>query len=170
MKPHATKICLHSLLLYLAMLVSWGCAAQVQPVQHVEMPRLMGLWYEVAYGCKNPSSNHYAATCEFAGAGGDITLTKTWHWGSVYGRQHSESTRIRLDPLGAGKLSTAQGGSLWIIEMDSEYRYMTLGRPNHYELWIMSRTPAIPPAIYADMVKRAAKQGFNVKYLMPTAR
>jgi apolipoprotein D and lipocalin family protein len=131
---------------------------------------MMGRWYEVAYSTRGPSSHQYARTLDFRqDVTGELKVTKTWHWESFYGREDTDTTSVQiLDRASNAKLRFEfylGQGTVWIIDMDPDYRYVMMGTPDRYQLWILSRTPSIPDDVYAEMEKKAAVQGFDIKYL-----
>lgn len=59
-------------------------------------------------------------------------------------------------------------GDYWILELADDYSYAVVGTPDRESLWILSRTPVMPPDIYQRLVQSAASKGFNVNQLRKT--
>ena len=59
-------------------------------------------------------------------------------------------------------------GDYWIIDLDPEYRWAVVGHPRRKYLWILSRQPQLDPALYAQILDRAQRQGFDVTRLLIT--
>ena len=59
-------------------------------------------------------------------------------------------------------------GDYWVIGLDPAYRWAVVGAPGRNYLWVLSRTPSMAPADYAEAVGIAAAQGFTVSRLRPT--
>jgi apolipoprotein D and lipocalin family protein len=59
-------------------------------------------------------------------------------------------------------------GDYWIIELDPDYRFAVVGHPSRDYLWILSRTRAMDPALYQDLLARAEALGFDVTRLEKT--
>lgn len=53
-------------------------------------------------------------------------------------------------------------GDYWVIALPSDYRYAVVGSPDHAYLWILSRTPAMSDADYAEALAAARANGFDV--------
>jgi apolipoprotein D and lipocalin family protein len=58
------------------------------------------------------------------------------------------------------------GGSIWIIGLDPEYRFAILGHPTHKHFWIISRTPVLEPELYDEAVKLAEEKGYKAKLIV----
>ena len=54
----------------------------------------------------------------------------------------------------------------WILAEAPDYSWIIVGTPNHKTLQILSKTPTIPPQLFADLQSRAAAQGFAVARLV----
>jgi apolipoprotein D and lipocalin family protein len=52
-------------------------------------------------------------------------------------------------------------GDYWIIDLDSEYRYVAVGHPSRKYGWILSRTPALDPSILNGIIERLEGQGYD---------
>ena len=57
-------------------------------------------------------------------------------------------------------------GNYWIIDLAEDYSYAVVGDPSRKYLWILSRTPAMDPALYDEIVRRIAAQGFDTTKLV----
>ncbi len=57
-------------------------------------------------------------------------------------------------------------GDYTIVKLDSEYRYVLVGDHKRKSMWILSRTPVMPEALYQEYVSFAEAQGFPVKKLI----
>lgn len=54
----------------------------------------------------------------------------------------------------------------WILRLDEHYQYVLVGTPTYRYLWILSRNPVMPEAVYADYVQTAADLGYEVNRLV----
>jgi apolipoprotein D and lipocalin family protein len=61
-------------------------------------------------------------------------------------------------------------GDYWILELDPAYRWAVVGTPDRQCLWILARTPQLPPHVLDDLRARAAAQGFDTALLRMTAQ
>lgn len=53
----------------------------------------------------------------------------------------------------------------WIIELDSDYRYVMAASPDRSRLWILSRSPGLDDSTYDRLLAKAREQGFDVGQL-----
>ncbi len=61
-------------------------------------------------------------------------------------------------------------GDYWIIDLDPQYQWAVVGEPRRQCLWILSRTPHMPPALYNQILDRARAQGYDLSRLIVTAQ
>jgi apolipoprotein D and lipocalin family protein len=78
----------------------------------------------------------------------------------------------------SGKFSLAGDGQLklnwiwpfttkyWVLALAPDYAWALVGTPNHKSLWILSRTPTLPPGVLASIQATASAQGFNTAKLI----
>ena len=52
-----------------------------------------------------------------------------------------------------------------IIKIDDDYRYVMVGGRGRTDLWIMSKTPSMPKAVYNEYVRYAKELGYPIKKL-----
>jgi apolipoprotein D and lipocalin family protein len=56
-----------------------------------------------------------------------------------------------------------------VFELDrQDYRYAFVSGPNRSYLWLLSRTPQLPPGVVERFVERAAQLGFDTEKLIFT--
>ncbi len=56
----------------------------------------------------------------------------------------------------------------WVIDLDEDYRYAVVGEPDRKYLWILSRTPAVDPELYRQIVQRIAEKGYDASKIVAT--
>lgn len=61
-------------------------------------------------------------------------------------------------------------GDYWIIGLAADYSWAVVGSPDRKYLWVLSRTPEIPPAAYDAAVVTASSNGFDTSKLVRTAQ
>ena len=59
-------------------------------------------------------------------------------------------------------------GDYWIIELDPDYQWVVVSEPKREYLWILSRTPQMPAAIYQDLLGKLHDRGFDLKQIEPS--
>lgn len=58
----------------------------------------------------------------------------------------------------------------WIIGLDDNYRWAVVGNPNRKYLWILSRTPQLPPDQLKAALATATAQGYDLGALHYTVQ
>jgi apolipoprotein D and lipocalin family protein len=61
-------------------------------------------------------------------------------------------------------------GAYWIVDLGAEYEYAVVGHPGRNYLWILSRTPAMDPAVYDAILGRLRAQGYETERLVRTVQ
>lgn len=142
--------------------------SELKTVEHVDVERYMGTWYEIA---KFPQ--------RFEDGLVDITAT------------HSLLPNVKIRVVNSGyignfngNLKTAYGkawiidketkaklkvsffwpfaGDHWIIEVGKDHEYAVIGESSRKYLWILSRTPQMDEPVYNGIVQRSMQIEFDV--------
>lgn len=157
-----------------------GCASTHPPlttVDYVDVPRYMGRWYEIARypvsfqeGCEAVTADYTLLT------NGRVEVVNSCRQDSVDGelRQVRGTGRI-VDPRTNAKLKVTFfwpfEGDYWIIDLDQEeYQWAVVSVPTRKMLWILSRTPQMEPAVYADILARLPDKNLDPAKLRLTAQ
>lgn len=152
----------------------------VDTIATLDVPRYMGTWYEIA---KFP--NRFQARC-------------TAHTRAQYLAQGKGSVQVRnscmtadgqtIDALGLAKqiggVTSPQlrvrfapawlswlpmvWGDYWVIDLDADYQLAAVSDAKREYLWVLSRTPHIPPQTYEALLERLKAQHFEVQKLQLT--
>lgn len=160
--------------------VGLGGAAARRPLptaEHVDLARYAGTWHEVAR-LPNPFQRTCvgATACYTLLADGGVAVVNTCRTSrgrcrSIEGRAEAvpcsgnARLRVRFDGL-AGLMPVSREGNYWIIAVDDDYTWALVGTPDRRFLWILSREPSLPPAIFGMLVERARGLGFDVDRLV----
>ena len=157
-----------ALFLVLALASLAGCATQapLPTVAAVDAQRYMGAWYEIG---KLP--NRFQKQC-VANTVANYTLVSP-----------TEITVTNTCQTADGKTETAVGvanpvagannsklrvsffrpfyGDYWILDLGANYEWVLIGEPKRDYAWVLSRTPNLPDATYAQALAKAKSLGFN---------
>lgn len=141
-------------------------------VPALELSRFMGTWYEISAipsfatkGCTDTVVHYRPA------ADGGFELLNTCWKGETYKPYHGMARRT--DPESPAKFYAKfvlfLGSDYWIIDLDPEYRWAAVGVKSKKQLWVISRELKLDEKVYAGILERAAKQGFDVSRLVRTS-
>ena len=148
-------------------------AAELQTVEHVDLDRYVGKWYELA---RFP--NRFEREC-------DRNVT------AEYVKQNDGKIRVVNSCVRAdGKTKRSEGrakvedkttnaklavtffwpfyGKYWVIDLGQKYEYAVVGEPSRKYLWILSRTPSLPESTYTEITGRLALKGYDAGKLVKT--
>lgn len=172
-----------SLSVLLAVLAFTGCAQTstvrrglppLATVRNVELSRYLGTWYEIASfpqrfqrGCTETTAT-YSIRAE-----GDIDVLNRCRKGAPNGPEDVARGRARVvDKVSNARLEVSFfrpfWGDYWIIDLAPDYSFAVVGHPSRDYLWILSRTPTMPPATYASVLARLAEVGYETGRLEKT--
>ncbi|MFN3593237.1 MAG: lipocalin family protein [Thiobacillaceae bacterium] len=152
-----------------------GCQTAPLPpldvVPRVDLERFMGDWYVIAHIPTWPERNAWNAVESYRlNPDGTVATTFTFREGGPDGPAR------RMTPTGfvLDTASNAVWGMqfIWPIRADFRIAYLSedygltvIARQKRDYVWVMARTPEIPPAQYAAIVQRIAAWGYDVTKL-----
>ncbi len=142
----------------------------VPTVSHVDLARFMGEWYVIASIPTFLEKNAYNAVESYRlDPDGTIATTFTFHKGSFEGPLKT------MKPRGwVRDASNAVWGMqfIWPIKaeyliayLNDEYTATIIARSARDYVWIMARTPELPPDEYAALVADVGKMGYDTAKL-----
>lgn len=152
--------------------VSSQTALQVVP--SVDLSRYAGKWYEIA---RLPA--WFQRDCA-----SDTTATYTLRPDGKISvlNQCRKADGVLKSAKGTAHVAVSDGpntklrvtffwpfyGDYWIIDLDPQYRWAVVGEPQRKYLWILSRDPHLDQTLYAQIIDRAKKQGYDPAPLIVT--
>jgi apolipoprotein D and lipocalin family protein len=74
--------------------------------------------------------------------------------------------KVRFAPAFLSFLS-AVWGDYWVIDLAPDYGYAVVGEPRRRYLWVLSRSPRMPEALYSSILERAARS-YDVSRILRT--
>jgi apolipoprotein D and lipocalin family protein len=144
----------------------------VRTVDKVDLGRYMGKWFEIAAfpqrfekGCHCTTAEYEMTDkgyvrviniCRKGGPNGKVSRAK----GKAFIVKGSGNAKLRVQFFWPFR------GNYWIIDLAEDYTYAVVGDPSRKYLWILSRTPAMDPALYDEIVRRTEAQGFDTTKLV----
>jgi apolipoprotein D and lipocalin family protein len=167
------------LLLILGLVLVWplcGCAARcpLPVVEHVDVQRYVGKWYEIARYPAWFERNCVAVTAEYTlRDDGKVAVVNRCRVRTLDGREKKATAVARVvDPQTNARLKVAFfwpfEGDYQIIMLDDDYRWAVVGEPRRGYLWILSRTPQLNAATYDAILARLPEFGYDPARLEQT--
>ncbi|WP_424812529.1 lipocalin family protein [Roseococcus sp. YIM B11640] len=166
---------------FLALFLLAACGSQPPAppttVASVDLARYSGRWHEVArlpQRFQDSSSlrcEEVTATYQPA-AGGEISVLnecvnaldparpRRMALGSAYPVAGSQNARLKVT------FFWPFYGDYWVLGLDPDYRWAVVGTPDRRNLWILSRTPELPPAEMERALGIARAQGYDLSGLI----
>lgn len=154
---------------------SWSTqgAAQVTPVESVDLSRYLGTWYEIASIPQSFQKQCVRNTrAEYSNAEGELIRVINSCERSDGSRSVAEGRAKIVDPETNAKLRVtfvrlitwifAFGGDYWILDLQSDYDYAVVGHPNLTYGWILSRTPSLDHNALENIATNLTAQGYDL--------
>jgi apolipoprotein D and lipocalin family protein len=144
-------------------------------VEHVNLERYLGTWYEVASFPQGFQAGCTATSATYAlRPDGEVDVLNRCRKGTITGNESIAHGRARVvDTSSNAKLEVSFfgpfWGDYWIIDLD-DTAYAVVGNPSRDALWILSRTRAMSPDTYSGILARLQQQSYDVTRLVKTAQ
>jgi apolipoprotein D and lipocalin family protein len=154
-------------------------APPVHSVEHLDLMRFGGVWFEVARVPNKMQSRcqrDATATYRLAVDGGLEVIRRCLDADDhvAVSVAHAElagqdPARLRLSYVPSWlRWWPGTHADHWVVMIDDGYRHAVVSDPSRGSLWILSRLPGIDPATYEDIVARLRVQRFPVDRLVLT--
>ncbi len=161
-----------------------GASAQpptpLTTITTLDVPRYMGIWYEIA---KYPNWFQRKCVADTRAdyqlqANGRVQVTNqcrqdTGVMDEAIGeaRQIGPSTsaklQVRFAPVWLSMLPFVWG-DYWVVDIDEGYQLVAVSEPKREYLWVLSRTPKVAPDAFDALMGRLKAQGFDLGRLEHT--
>jgi apolipoprotein D and lipocalin family protein len=177
----------HHSLLALIFLAAFSASAQadnnpapLSAIASLDVPRYLGTWYEIAkypnwfqkkcvantnanYQLKNDGSLEVVNRCQLENGEVSVAIGSAKQMGLAT----SPKLKVRFAPAWLSFIP-AVWGDYWVIDLDDNYQVAVVSEPNREYLWILSRTPTVDAKVYAELLARLGKKGFDLSKLEVT--
>lgn len=160
-----------------------GAAQALAPLPSIaslDVPRYMGVWYELAKfpnrfqkKCVADTSASYSLqpdggvrvlnACRLANGEMQQALGQA----HPVGGPDSAQLRVRFAPAWLSWLPWVWG-NYWVIDLDEGYQLVAISEPRREYLWILARSPVVPEERYAALLERLSRMGLDVQRLERT--
>lgn len=135
--------------------------------------QFLGVWYEISsfqqffnIGCR-------CTQAEYIDNGSEIIVKNSCIQGSnlIPINNRITGTATAPNPNDFSKLKvrfpvSPSAADYWILEFDTNGRYMMVGDPDKNTLFILSRTRSLDPAIYSSLLQKADAMCFDIDNLI----
>ena len=146
----------------------------LEVVDHVDLERYLGTWYEIATIPQRFQKGCVAVTATYSlRSDGKIQVINRCRKETLDGKvKDIEGKAWVVDKATNAKLKVQFfwpfSGAYWIIELDADYQWAVVGHPNRNYLWILSRTPQLDQALYEDLLGRIGNKGYDIARIKRT--
>ncbi len=143
-------------------------------VDHVDLERYLGTWYEIATIPQRFQKGCVGVTATYSlRPDGKIRVINRCRKETLDGKLRDiEGKAWVVDKKTNAKLKVQFfwpfSGDYWIIELDAGYQWAVVGHPNRNYLWILCRKPRMEQALYDDLIDRIDNKGYDIARIKPT--
>ncbi len=154
----------------------------VTTIPSLDIPRYMGTWYEIAkfpnrFQAKCVSNTRARYLAQTDGSVQVLNSCRTADGSTIdalglakqVGPVTSPKLRVRFAPAWLSWLPMVWG-DYWVIDLDAEYQLAAVSDAKREYLWVLSRTPDVPPKAYDALLARLKAQHFDVSKLERTTQ
>lgn len=146
----------------------------LQTVNHVDLNRYLGKWYEIARyahrfqeGCATSMATYSLRD------DGKISVVNECYEKSSGKLRQARGKAWVVDKETNAKLKVSFfwpfSGDYWIIDLGDNYEYAVVGHPGRKYLWILSRTIKMDADIYEEILQRLQIQDYDITKLQKTS-
>ena len=160
--------------------LSLAASQDLPTVDHVDLTRYQGTWYEIAaipqyfqrkciggttavYQILSNDEVRVDNSCDTKDEG------RTASEGRAKVVDHETNAKLKVTFVNIGKhYFYTLGGKYWIINLADDYSYAVIGHPNRKYGWILSRHPSLPAETLRELTGFLKEQDYNVCEFMTT--
>jgi apolipoprotein D and lipocalin family protein len=152
-----------------------GSESSLQTVSHVDLPRYLGRWYEIArYPTRFEKDCASDVTATYTQLSGDkIEVLNECRKADGQIKRSKGTARV-VDKRTNAKLKVTFfwpfSGKYWIIDLAPDYSYAVVGEPDRKYLWILSRSSQLTESVYGQILTRVRELGYDPSLLMKTTQ
>ncbi|WP_283629631.1 lipocalin family protein [Shewanella baltica] len=166
---------MRKLLLVISIFLLSGCLGMpklIQPVNDFELNKYLGKWYEIARLDHSFERGLSQVSAEYSlkDGGGVMVINRGFsaaknEWKEAEGKAYF----VNGDSEGYLKVSFFGPfyGSYVVFELDHEnYQYAFISGPDTDYLWLLAKTPTVPPEVLQKFVEMSKARGFDTDSLI----
>ena len=152
-----------------------GRKDDLEVVQSVDLSRYVGRWYEISRlpnGFQKKCADTVTANYALRPDGKIEVINRCRKASGEYAT--AKGTAKIVDKKTNAKLKVTFFwpfyGDYWILDLGPNYEYAVVGEPGRKYLWILSRWPRMDEALYQQLLRKMAAQGFNTELMIRTSQ
>lgn len=170
------------LLLPMLLAATAASAAEANaPVRELDLARYGGRWHEIAHlpmffqrHCVDRITATYSPQPDGSIEVRNACATKDGTVDESVGTAkpvvgHPGQLKVRFAPAFLSWLPMVWA-DYWVVDLDPDYRWAVVGGPSRKYMWVLSRTPSMPRALFEQIRARAAQRGYPVDRLVMAAK
>ncbi len=141
---------------------------ELKTVEHVDVVRYMGTWFEIAKFPQRFEKGLVGVTANYSLLkNGKVRVLNKGYKENFNGTLKTAKGKARVvDTTTNAKLKVSFfwpfAGNYWILELGKDYEYAMVGDESRKYLWILSRTPQLDEIVYNELLKHAQEKGFDI--------
>ena len=141
--------------------------SELKTVEHVDIERYMGTWYEIAKFPQRFEDGLVGITATYSLLpNGKVKVLNSGYVGDFNGKLRTAKGKAWVvDKKTNAKLKVSFfwpfAGDYWIIELGKDYEYAVVSEPSRLYLWVLCRTPKMNEQFYEGILKRLKENGFD---------
>jgi lipocalin len=145
--------------------------SELKTVEHVDVARYMGTWYEIAKLPLRFENGLVGVTANYTLLpNGKVRVLNKGYVKDFNGKEKTaQGTAMVVDPATNAKLKVSFfwpfWADYWILELGKDYESAVVGGESRKYLWILSRTPQMDESVYNELLKRVQAKGFDTTRL-----
>ena len=142
-------------------------------VKELDVQKYLGTWYEIARYDHSFERGLVGVTANYSMRDdGKIRVINSGYKNSLDDKFSQVVGKAKIpDPVNEpAKLKVSFFlffyGDYYIMELDKDYQWTVIGSSSEKYLWILSRSQQMSPGLYAELLERLTKRGYDISKLI----
>lgn len=141
-------------------------------VKELDIDKYLGTWYEIARFDHRFERGLVGVTANYSMRDdGKIKVINSGFKNTLNGEKSEAIGKAKIpNPKEPSKLKVSFFwffyGDYFVLELDKNYQWALIGSSSDKYLWILSRTSQIDNKLYAELLKKLEKRGYDISQLI----
>jgi len=142
--------------------------SELKTVDHVDIERYMGTWYEIAKFPQRFEDGLVGITATYSLLpNGKVRVLNSGYVGDFNGKLKTVKGKAWLvDKKTNAKLKVSFfwpfAGDYWIIELGKDYEYAVISESSRRYMWVLSRTYHMDEQVYEGIMQRLKQNQYDI--------